>query len=164
MTMSGQQRSHRLQSGKRFLNLAVLMLVVCSTFGGCMDQIASVLPGPGRSDWELQLSSQYYIIKANSYSKKLCKASDIPGVYENVLTNFYVTEYCVFEPFITIKGISTEGLFATEEELASNSRQYYLLGIRDGNLYGPYDTEDALMESDVSGDISMSLVWELVPH
>lgn len=164
MTMSGMQHSHKQQSGKHLLNLTILLLVVCLTLLGCTDRISSVLPGPGRADWEVQLSDQYYIIKANSSSKKICKATDTSGLYENVLSYYYVTKYCVFGPFIGFEGIPTEGVFASEEERTSGNRQYYLLDVRDGNLYGPYDTEDALMESDIAKDIDVSLVWEMVPQ
>lgn len=164
MTMSGLQRSHKLQGGKQFLNLAILMLVICLTLLSCTDHILSVIPGPGRADWEVQLSAQYYIIRANSSSKKICKATDTPGLYENVLSNFYVTKYSLLDTFISLEGIPTDGIFASDEELASSIRQYYLLDIQDGGLYGPYETADSMMESDLTKDINGSLVWETVPQ
>ena len=164
MTMSGQQHSHKPRSGKQILSLIILILVACSIFWGCTDQVASVLPGPGRADWEVQLSDQYYIIKANSSSKKLCKTTDTPGLYENVLSYFYVTKYCVFEPFICVEGIPTEEIFASEEERTSDKRQYYLLNVQEGTLYGPHDTENTLIESALTNDIELTLVWELPPQ
>ena len=164
MTMSGLQHSHKLQSGKQLFNLAILILVICLTLLGCTNRISSVVPGPGRADWEIQLSDQYYIIRANSSSKKICKATDTSGLYDNVLSYFYVTKYCLLDPFISLEGIPTAGLFASEEERASNNRQYYLLDVRDGSLYGPYDTEDALMESDIAKDLDITLGWETVPQ
>lgn len=163
MTMSGHQHSHKRQSGKQLLNLTICVLVIGSTLFGCTAQVASVIPGPGRADWEVQLSDQYYIIKANSSSKKICKATDTSGLYENVLSLFYVTKYCVFEPFICLEGIPTKEQFASKEERASDNRQYYLLDIRDGYLYGPYDTEGMLMESDIIKENDVSFAWDIVP-
>lgn len=162
--MSGQQHSHKPQSGKQILSLAILLLVICSILLGCTDRVASILPGPGRADWELPLFEQYYLIKGNNSSIKICKATDVSGLYENVLTYFYVTKYSVFEPFICLEGIPTDGLFVAEDELASDNRQYYLLDVRDENLYGPYDTEESLIKSDLAKGIDVSLVWETVPQ
>lgn len=162
--MSGLRHSHKLPGGKQFLKITILILLVCVILLGCIDQVASFIPGPGRSDWEVQLTDQYYIIKANSCSVKICRASDTPGLYENLLSNFYLTKYCVLDSFICIEGIVTEGLFATEEEQESEEWCYYLLDIRDGTLCGPYDSESILMESLIARDDITSLVWETVPQ
>lgn len=161
--MSGLQHLRKRQSGKQFIKLTVLMLIVCTSLFGCADSIASVLPGPGRDDWAIQLSNQYYIVKVNSRCKRISKATDSSGVYEDVLRCFYATKYCVSDPFIAFEGIPTKGNFASEEELSSDNCQYYLLDIRDGNLYGPYDTDSAMLESEIIQAIDMSLIWEIVP-
>lgn len=163
MTMNGQQHSLRPRSGKHLPNLAILILIICLAFLGCADQVASVLPGPGKTDWEIQLFDQYYIVRANSSSKKICKTTDTPGLYENVLSYFYVTKYYVSEPYICLEGIPTEELFASKNEQSSNIRQYYLLNADDGNLYGPYDTEEALVESSSIKGVDLSIVWEIMP-
>ena len=163
MTMSGQRHSHRQQNGKRLLRLMTVMLIIVSVLSGCVNHTASLIPGPGRDDWEIQLSDQYYIIKANSYSKKICKRTDTAGVYEDVLSCFYVTRYCVFESFISIEGIPTEGSFASEEERLSNDHQYYLLDIKDKLLYGPYETEKAMIEANIIQNHAASFLWEILP-
>lgn len=161
--MSGLQYLRKRQSGKRFIKLTILMLIACTTFLGCADPITSILPGSGRNDWNIQLSDQYYIVKVNSRCKSISKATASPGVYKDVLRCFYVTKYCVSDPFIAFEGIPTKGNFASEEELASDNRQYYLLDTRDESLYGPYDTDTAMMETELFQSIDMSLIWEVVP-
>lgn len=116
------------------------------------------------SDWEIQLCEEYYITRENSSSKKICKATEFPGVYSHVLPYFYVTKYYVTDPYICFEGIPTEGLIASEEERTSDNWQYYVLDVSDGNLCGPYDTEDALLTSDLLKETNISIVWEILPQ
>lgn len=163
MIMIGQQHSRKLQSGKQLLKMIIVILIVCITLLGCEGAIGSLIPGPGRADWEIQLPNEYYIIRANSHRKVLCKAGDIPGVFEDVLAFFYVTKYYVSEPYVFFEGIPTKELLASDEERKSDNRQYFLLDVTDGNLCGPYDTEDALLASDLLKETDLSIVWEILP-
>lgn len=163
MIMIGQQHSRKLQSGKQLLKMIIVILIVCITLSGCEEAIGSLIPGAGRADWEIQLPNEYYIIRANSHRKVLCKASDIPGVFEDVLTFFYVTKYHVSEPYVFFEGIPTKEALASDEERKSDNRQYFLLDVMDGNLCGPYDTEDALLASDLLKETDLSIVWEILP-
>lgn len=164
MTMSGPQHLHKLQNGKRILKISILFLVLCLTLLGCAAQVASFVPGPGRDDWVVQLSDQYCIVKENNRAKKVCTVTDSIGVYEYVLPNFYATKYHVADAFISIEGIPTEGIFASDGELSSDNYQYYLIDVHNGCIYGPYDSESSLIESAIYDDIDVNLVWEKLPQ
>lgn len=164
MTMSGPQHLHKLQNGKRILKISILFCVLCLTLLGCAAQVASFVPGPGRNEWEVQLSDQYSIVKENNRSIKVCTVTDSTGVYEYVLSNFYATKYHVTEAFIAIEGIPTEDIFASDRELLSDDYQYYLIEVHNGCIYGPYDSESLLKESAIFDDIDVNLVWEKLPQ
>ena len=159
--MNGPQRSHKQLNGKRFLKLVVFTFTACTVCWLCVLLVASVLPKPGLSDWELSICDEYYLVRANKNSKKICKATDTDGLFEDVLSNYYVTRYFVLDSFIYLEGLSTEEIIVSKEELACDNRQYYMLDVRDGNLCGPYDTEDELLIPNTANEIGT--MWIIVP-
>lgn len=137
--------------------------MMCIALCGCAEHIASFIPGAGRADWELQITDQYYIIRANSRSKKISKSTDVNGVYVDVLSHFYVTRYCVNESYIFLEGIPTADVFASEEELMSDTRQYYLVDTGSGEVFGAYDSETELNEFHIETSEEL-LSWEVLPQ
>ena len=121
------------------------------------------MPGSRQDGWRIQISDNYYITKLHSRCISISKASETPGLYQGVLSFFYVTKYCVSDPFIALEGIPTKELLASKKELASDHRQYYLIDMRDDTLYGPYDTDSAMMDLEMIRTVDMSLAWEIVP-
>lgn len=162
--MSGLQHLPKLQNGKFLISLTFL-LVICGFLVGCANLVAPLIPGPGRADWDIQLSDEYYIIRANSNSKNICKATETDGLYENVLSCFYITKYYVYESYIFLEGIPTAEIIASDYEKESDERCYYVLDVIEEQLWGPYDTENALLESDIIKEGEMLAVeWEILPN
>ena len=161
--MHGRQHLHKPLSGKYLINLVVWILVMGLLLSGCEQQITSLIPGPGRSDWELPLIGDYTIIRINSRCKCLSKETDNPNIHTTLLQKYYVTRYYICDPYIFLEGIPTKDVFASEEEKKSDIREYYLFNVQEETQCGPYDTVDALLESDFLKDIDTSIVWEQLP-
>jgi hypothetical protein len=63
-----------------------------------------------------------------------------------VIENFFVTDFCSNQGFIGVKGIPTADIWATDEELQSQDRVYYLVEVTSGQVHGPYQDLESFDE------------------
>lgn len=92
----------------------------------------------GRGDWEYELTGGYAINRMNAHGIALVRYTDSTETGVVVIPNFYVTEFCMNQNYIGVRGIQTTGMWATDKELQSQNRVLYLVDIRNGDIYGPH--------------------------
>lgn len=129
MITHGQQYIHIRRNGKRLTSLICFLLVSLVFISGC---------SAGRGDWKYELIEGYTINRINAHGVALVHydGSGVSGTY--VISNFYVTDYCLNQRFIGVQGIPTADMWATDTELSVETRTFYLLDASNDILYGPY--------------------------
>ena len=123
---------------------------------------ADWLVGDGRGDWILDLCEGYAIAKINSKEIVLVhkeNPNDSGGSF--VLSCYYVISYQLYEPYICLKGIPTQGTAAAEDELKSGARSYYLVDTSNDDVFGPFESYIDFAEYCNSLGFSPEEVWLL---
>lgn len=131
MTTNGQQYIHIRRNGKRLTNVICILLVLIVFVSGC---------SAGRGDWKYELIEGYAINRINAHGVVLVHYDTLSDSGAYVISNFYVTDYCLNQRFIGIQGIPTVDMWATDAELVVETRTFYLLDASKDILYGPYVT------------------------
>lgn len=98
----------------------------------------------GRGDWTYELVGGYVLNRINGHSIVLGHSnhSEISGSSSIVIQGYYVTDFCMDQEYIGVRGIPTMGMFATDEELESKQRWYHLIDISNDEVLGPYESEE----------------------
>ena len=137
MIISGQRYTPIILVGKKYNSLVLALLVVIFVISGC---------AAGRGDWEYDLLGEYSIDRLNAHGIALIinEGPEESGSY--VIPNYYVTDFCVNERFIGVKGVRTASTWATDEELRNKDRVFYLVDAICNEVYGPYVDMDGFME------------------
>ena len=107
-----------------------MILLVVFTMTGC-----------GLSDWTYELNGGYEIWRLNSRDIQLVYRERGENFAEILINNYFVTDFSVNEGFIGVKGIPYADEVASEEDLASDTRVFYLLDVTSGELYGPFESK-----------------------
>ena len=103
--------------------------------------------GEGRGDWILDVCSGYFISKINS--------REILFVYKEkpddsgskiIIPNYFVTAYQIQDPYIFLEGIQTEQITISDDELDGRVLKYYIVNSSDGNVIGPLESYDNLLD------------------
>ena len=103
----------------------------------------------GIADWDYQLVGGYIIRRLNSYEIVLCDTENHPETSSsNVLPCYFVTDFCFNEQYIGVQGIPTAGHIASEAELESEQRWFYLVEVSTDVVFGPYDESEFLAQCD----------------
>lgn len=111
----------------RILPLILTLLLLC----GC-----------GLSDWTYELNGGYEIWRVNSHNIELVYRDREQNYTKVVIDNLFVTDFSLNERFIGVKGIPYAGMHsASDEELESNVRVFYLVDVTRGELYGRFDSK-----------------------
>ena len=113
---------------KRICRLVLMLSLVVLIASGCLLE---------RGDWQYELKDGYTIIRVNAHGIELARYNPDWDGYENILNHYYITDFCMNEAYIGVRGIPTADIWATDEELQSSNRVYYLVDISNGNCYGP---------------------------
>ena len=147
MTIIGWPFTLAKRSGRIYSRIVCALVFVAIVVSGC---------SIGRGDWQYELTGGYAINRLNAHGIALIhyEKEDTTGVY--VIPNFYVTDFCMNQEYIGVKGIPTADMWATDEEMQSNNRVLYLVDVASGVVYGPYlNIEDFHEECDIvsSGDM-----------
>lgn len=120
--------------GKNLSSLAIILLILTMIVYGC---------SAGRGDWEYALTGGYAINRINAHGIALVRYEDSTESGVVVIPNFFVTNFCMNQNYIGIKGIQTAGMWATDEEIQSQNRELYLVNIPSGDIYGPYSNPES---------------------
>ncbi len=146
------------QNGKAFCRVLVTVLILLSVMCGCS---ADWLFGDGRGDWTVELCGGYTLTKVNGYEIVFGHKMDSPAAGSSILLpNCFISAYQVQEPYIFLEGIPTKSWAASEEELQSKTRNYYLVNTDNGEISGPYESFDAL--SNDCGSLAIEIPEEWV--
>ena len=130
----------------------------CCAYVMIVAMLLLLISGCGLGDWRFDLYHGYAITRINSRSINLIyyETPDGPGSF--VIERFFVTDFCMNQRLIAVKGIPTEDVFASEKELARKERWFYLVDTECAAVYGPYsDLGDfeAQCESVAAGDLGI---------
>ncbi|MBP3686072.1 MAG: hypothetical protein J6J21_03480 [Clostridia bacterium] len=135
-------------TGRRFsVKIRLLLFILCIAL--CLSSCTPLLEwivGDGRGDWTLNLIADYYLVRSNAHNITIsfCRhysAEGEPHMFRTVLAYTFVTAYEVHDPYICVEGIPTEKeTGASDEELESLKRVYYLLDTTEHTTEGPFET------------------------
>lgn len=101
-----------------------------------------LLCGCGLSDWSYELTGGYEIWRINSRDIALVYCEREKDSCKTVIDNFYVTDFSMNARYIGVKGVPhTDMHGASEEDLASDVRKFYLVDVTSGELYGRFDSK-----------------------
>ena len=119
---------------KQYCLLIFVLVLAVTVLSGCLK---------GRGDWSYELTGGYAIDRVNAHGIALVhrQEGDTSGAY--VIENFFVTDFCSNQGFIGLKGFATADIFATDAEMKSAGRIFYLVEVASGTVHGPYDDQDA---------------------
>ena len=146
------------QNGRMLLKVAIAILVLSLFLSGCFSIDWWV--GDGRGDWTLDLYEGYAISKINSREILLVykeKPSDSGGAI--ILLNYFVVAYQLHEPYICLKGIRTQEIAASEEELNAKVFSYYLIDASNGEVIGPFHAYDDFVQHCNSLSLEIKDEW-----
>ena len=150
------------QNGSAPIKAIVFIVILTLLLNGC--SVGDQLVGDGRGDWTLSLRNGYAISKINSKEILLIhKKNDSDSNGSIVIPRYFITAYQLQEMFICLKGILTQGMIATEEELENMQLSYFLVNTATGEILGPYESEDEFRELCQLFSIKISDRWE-TPH
>ena len=103
--------------------------------------------GDGRGDWTLDLYEGYGISKINSNEILLVrKENPNDSGVAIILPNYFVIAYQLHEPYICLEGIHTQEISASEDELNDMVISYYLVDTANGEVIGPFESQDDYVE------------------
>ena len=131
MILNGTRITHIQRSGAILTKIGItlvclLFLVSCSA---------------GRGDYYIELQAGYAIDHVNSRKIDITHKEDGEVGRSVVIENYYITSYCLTDIYIALEGIPTAGWAASEDELESEQRNYYLIDTLSGDLSGPFESK-----------------------
>lgn len=144
---------------KQQIRMKVLSLVLlCAMlFSGCS---AYWWVGDGRGDWTLDLYNGYAISKINSKEILFVhKENPTDSGGSIVLSHYFVTAYQLYEPYICLAGIRTQGLSISDEELNSSIVSYCLVDTTTGKVSRLYTSIDAFIQYCDSIGLQINNEW-----
>jgi hypothetical protein len=126
------------------LFLAIALIVglliyepVAACFPGCTEN------GSFRGDWSAAIDRNYEIRRVNSRGISICKrASD--SAARILIDRYFLTAFCVAEPYLLFEGIPTEGEYLSDREKEEHRLCYYAIDTTNDKVIGPFDTAEAL--------------------
>lgn len=159
--MIGLRCIHTKRNGLMPRKMIALILACSVLLSGCSTAILDWLIGDDwGSDWTIDLISGYSIVKVNSHCIVLGhkESPEHPG-YSNVISCYFVTAYKIQGTHIAIEGIPTQGDSISDQELASEILNYYLVDTVSGDIAGPYKTKEAFAEFCTSLNLDVNEEW-----
>ena len=115
-----------------FCIVLCVLIALLSTIG-CKSRYADHFP---RGDWYYDLSANYRLNRVNS-KMLIIEKKDGSGVIDH----FFVTGFSFYDEKIMVKGIHTEDIFVSNEELEQQILVFYVIDTSNDALLGPYATE-----------------------
>lgn len=131
MIINGPQYMSTKPNGRKLNDLLCIILIV-AVLSGC---------SVGRGDWKYSLSDSYALVRFNAHGIQLVRQEG-----DIVLPRFFVTDFFVNEDCIGIKGVETIGTWATDEEIGSDKRVFYLIDLAIDKIIGPLSNEVSFWE------------------
>ncbi len=141
---------------KKLIKVVIPLMIVSIFLSGCR----FLLVANGRGDWNINLLNGYSISRINAHSIVLSykEYTEKPG-NEIVIDNYFLTAYQIADEYICAEGIPTKEEFASDEELESPVRNYYLVDTTNGDVVGPFmNHADLNSYCDTSG-LTLSENW-----
>lgn len=96
----------------------------------------------GRGDWEYELTGGYKLIRLNASEIILGRNRPDSSSSKGVITEYYITDYCMNQRFIGIQGIRHKGLPSSYRGVEMGERGYFLINVSNGDVYGPYSKKE----------------------
>ncbi len=137
--MRGMQHIKSPLTGKLLIKCIAQIFVLGFLLTGCS---AEWWAGYGRGDWSIPIHNGYEITKVNS-SEILLTYKENPDdtSCSIVIPYFYITAYQIQEQYILLEGIPTQNSMASDEELATELRSYYLINTTTGEITRPLSSQ-----------------------
>ncbi len=127
-------------------HIRMILTIICLLlFCACSLLPDSCIGNLGRGDWAVNIYGEYELVRVNSRGITIGKRYDGQG-WSNPIPQFFITGFCVREPFILLEGIKTADTFLSDEEMDARILSYYALNTTDNSVIGPFDTAEALSE------------------
>jgi hypothetical protein len=123
----------------------ILTIICLLLFCACSLLPDSCIGNLGRGDWTVNIYGEYELVRVNSRGITIGKRHD-GQCWSNPIPQFFITGFCVREPFILLEGIKTADTFLSDEEKDARILSYYALNTTDNSVIGPFDTVEALSE------------------
>lgn len=98
-----------------------------------------------RGDWDVNLYGEYDLVRTNSHCIQISKKAG-EHAWCTMIPRFFVTGFCVREPYILLEGIRTADVFITDQEKEARNLCYYALDTTDDSVIGPFDSSDGLIQ------------------
>jgi hypothetical protein len=124
-------------NGKEYSKLVCVLWLVSFIVSGC---------SAGRGDWRYQLTGGYAINRINAHGIALVHYGEDEDIGSYVITNFYVTDFCMNQEYIGVRGIPTVDMWATDSEIQGERRVLYLVDVASRDIYGPYSNLERFKE------------------
>ena len=113
---------------------------VAACFPSCTES------GSFRGDWSAAIDRNYEIRRVNSRGISICKRTS--GTAARILIDrYFLTAFCVAEPYLLFEGIPTEGEWLSDREKEEHRLCYYAIDTTKDKVIGPFDTADALFDT-----------------
>ena len=126
-------------------HIRMILTIICLLlFCACSLLPDSCIGNLGRGNWAVNIYGEYELVRVNSRGIMIGKRQD--SSWSNPIPQFFITGFCVREPFILLQGIQTAGIFLSDEEKEMRILCYYALDTGDDRVIGPFDTAEALSE------------------
>lgn len=155
--MNGSPLTHIQQNGRMLLKMTLIAVILSVLFCGCSSYW---LVGDGRGDWTLDLKEGYAISRINSREILLIhKENPDDAGGEIVISNYFITAYQLYEPYICLEGIKTQGMAASEDELNNMVLSYYIIDTTSAEVIGPFESQNGFIEHWSSLGINLEEEW-----
>lgn len=144
-------------NGRMLLKVTIAALVLILLLSACS---VGWWIGDGRGDWTVDLYEGYGISKINSNEILLVhkeKPNDSGGSI--ILPNYFVIAYQLHKPYICLKGIRTQKISASEDELNDMVLSYYLVDTTKGEVIGPFESYNDFVERCSSLGLEIEDEW-----
>jgi len=126
-------------------HIRMILTIICLLlFCACSLLPDSCIGNLGRGDWDVNIYGEYELVRVNSRGIIIGKRQD--SSWSNPIPQFFITGFCVREPFILLEGIKTDDTFLSDEEKDARILSYYALDTTDDSVIGPFDTAEAMYE------------------
>ncbi len=118
--------------------LLIVVLCACSFFP---ENMIGNLCG----DWDVTIYGDYDLVRVNSHCIEISKKAG-EGGWCMMIPQYFVTGFCIREPYILLEGIQTADDFITDQEKEARIFSYYALDTTDDSVIGPFDTADGISD------------------
>ncbi len=122
----------------------VIGLMIYEPVSACIQSYTE--SGSFRGDWSAAIDRNYEIRRVNSRGVSICKRTSATAA-RILIDRYFLTAFCVAEPYLLFEGIPTEGEWLSDREKEEHRLCYYAIDTTKDKVIGPFDTADALFDT-----------------